>query len=207
MTVISTPIDVQGSFKPSGEDVRLLILHSTKDALGEKTSKALTQKLSSGVVVVDTKPLQDFRSLRSALENVNKFNALLIIAHGDKANHEFWLRNDADASGRKLGINAGELKAALEGKVDDKLILFATCYAGTDDLMRLMVEQAVALVCVAPKSGATISNVAVIDGYSMLLNKIQAQKAAAVGAAEIHAIMSDTKLQRVLPNVSVWPSK
>jgi len=198
-------MDVNLAFKPAGDDVRLLIIHSTKDDLGKKTATALCGALSPNVQIVGIEQVADFCSVKQIIATAQPFNILLIVAHGDHADHKFWLHGDNDLHGNELGVSAGELKALFECEVDDKLLIFGVCYAGTDDLATLMVDQGGALACVAPKPNATINDSQVINGYGHLLNDIQSKKAIDVGPYELQQLFHGPTLQQLLPSMSVSP--
>lgn len=198
-------MNVSLHFKKSGDDVRLLVIYSTEDGLGKNIAKELCDKLSPAVEIVSVEEATNFRSLSDIIDENSDFNVLLVIAHGDKLNHKFWLHEDEDSQGNELGISAGELKAILEGKVDDKLVMFGTCYCGTDDLASLMLGHVGVLACVAPKPNCTITDIQVAEWYSWLLNKIQAAKANDVGPYELKDFTSHPDFVKSLKILSVSP--
>lgn len=198
-------MNIKIHFKDANEDVRLLIVHSTEDDLGQNTVDALRKFLAPAVVVVGVERCADFRELVRIVAEAKPFNVLLVIVHGDDKDHRFWLHADKDAAGNELGVNVGELKAALEGRVDDILALFGVCYFGTEDLAEAMVEQAGVLACIAPKPDQTISDQDVISGYGTLINAMQAGKKMAIGPHDLTGFVRNSVPKEMFQRLSIRP--
>jgi hypothetical protein len=175
-------IDVTGNFKKAGEDVRVVIAHSTKNALGQDTIDAFRAKLGDVVVVAEAR-VGTLKELLELVQSADDFNVLLVVMHGDGVENEAHLFADVDVHGKPLGLKGAEL-ALLAGSLDDKLCLFGICHFGTADLAQAVCS-AGALVCIAPKPGKRISNIEIIDGFSALLKKMQEQKGAEFGVENL----------------------
>jgi hypothetical protein len=198
-------IPVRIYFKEPGDDVRLLIVHSTADDLGHKTAEALRGFLAPAVVVVGVERCADFRGLLRIVAAAKPFNVLLVIAHGNATSNRVRLFGDVDAAGNVLRVSVGELKAALEGHADDILALFGVCHFGTDDLAEAMVEQAGALACVAPKPEHTITDRDIISGFGTLLNAMQAGKKMGIGPHELTGFVRDSVPKEMFQRLSIRP--
>lgn len=176
-------------FKPSSENVKVLVLHSTEDNLGQNASNLLEWTLKNGVEIVGTHRITNLKSLVQALEETEPFNVLVFIAHGDKKTHQAFLCEDYTQEGNLLPLKNGELAAALKDHVDDKLCLFGVCYSGTEDLAESICRKACAMVCISPKPNEEISPKDIGLAYGDLLNKMQEQKHCAMDAQMLHKVL------------------
>ncbi|MBY0310532.1 MAG: hypothetical protein K2W85_00530 [Phycisphaerales bacterium] len=192
-------------FKPAGQDVRLLVIHSTAEPLGEHTAKALDKALVPGIVRVGIHRAADFRELVSMIDKAEPFNVLLLIAHGDNADFKFWLHGDKDASGQRLGVNPMELKAALGDKAHDTLIMFGVCHHGTEELAEAMVEHAGALASVAVRPGEKISKDDIAIHFATFLNAMQAAKTIGVGPYELAGFLRDSVPKELFKRLAIVP--
>ncbi len=168
-------MNVTSIFKPAGEDLCLLIVHSTDDGLGQSIADALQAKLSNGIKVTK-KRVATLGDLAQMDRPNDGFQVVLLIVHGDKATNQAWLFGDADINGNDIGTNAAILKAGLDGLIDDSLCLFGICYFGQDLLKAAIIDQGGALACIAPNVESTISNIDIQTGFAALLNELQARK-------------------------------
>jgi len=168
-------MDITSIFKPAGEDLRLLIVHSTEDGLGRNTATALRDKLNNGITVTE-QPVATFDDLAQMVRPQDGFHVVLLMAHGDEATNRTWLFGDVDINGNDVGTNAAILKAGLDGLTDDSLCLFGICHFGQDLLKAAIIDQGGALACIAPNTANTISNTDIATGFSVLLNELQARK-------------------------------
>jgi hypothetical protein len=198
-------MDVEPHFKPAGQGVRLLVMHSTQNCLGKKTAKRLIKSLSPDAIIVGVERAADFREFVNIVGSADPFNILLVIAHGDKRDHKFWLHADQDVHGNELGVNVGELKAALEGKADDILALFGVCYFGTEDIADAVVNQAGALACVAPIATETITSGQIITGYGNLINAIHGAKDKPIGPYELTELVRASVPEAMYKILSIKP--
>ena len=196
-------MDVTGFFKHKGDDVQLLIAHSTQDKLGNLTVEDLKKKLNQGVNIVAEERIASFAELVALMQKDISFNVFLLLAHGDKLTNATWLYDDKDLVGRELSVNAGELSAALKDHIDDKLCLFGVCYFGTDDLAKAICDTAGALACIAPKPDSDISRSEIVEGYGSLLNKLQALSHRDVGHDLLHSDLVNSMPQDLVNRLSV----
>ncbi len=170
-------------FKPAGEDVKVLILHSTEDQVGKDTADGLVYGLKRDVKVVGNHDVPNFKTLTKVIhQKKDSFNVLVLIAHGGKSDNLPFLYDDGY-------LRYHELKAALEGKVDDKLCLFGVCYLGTNDLAEWICNEAGAMACIAPQPNVEICQCDIEVGFETLLNKMQEQKHYASDVAMLHKIL------------------
>ncbi|MGA2584998.1 MAG: hypothetical protein ABSG31_17125 [Tepidisphaeraceae bacterium] len=183
-----TQMNVTNVFKAAGEDVRLVIAHSTADKLGQETVDALKKKLAPGVVVVAERRIGTLAELLDLVQSAGRFNVLLVVAHGNKGLNAARLFADLDSDGKPVRLKAAEL-ALFEGLLDDKLCLFGVCYYGSEDLASAVVDRAMALACIAPKTTDTITNLDIINGFSSLLNELQARKVNDIGTGELGPLL------------------
>lgn len=196
-------MDVTGFFKRSGDDVQLLIAHSTQDELGDRIVDGLDGKLNKDVNIVAEERIASFAELVALMQRGIPFNVFLLLAHGDKLTNAAWLYDDKDLVGRELSVKLGELSAALEGHVDDKLCLFGVCYFGTDDLAEAICDTAGALACIAPKPDSKIFHSEIVEGYGSLLNRLQALSHMDVGHDLLHSDLVKSMPQHLVTRLSV----
>lgn len=168
-------MNVETIFKKGSADLSVAIAHSTQDNLGEYTADVLERALNVGVRV-QKRRITDFHDLLNALQEFTHFDVLVLFAHGRKVDNKVRLFADYDDRGRPLRVNVGEMKAALETTVSDKLCLFGVCYYGTEDLADAVCSQAGALACIAPIPGSSIGAMEAVHAFSAILNKMQEQK-------------------------------
>jgi len=196
-------MNVTTYFKAQGEGVRLLIIHSTKDALAQQTVNLLKANLKNDILIVEHR-IATLGDLAALAHSEEKPNIVLIIAHGDKAANEVWLFGDVDLDGKDIGTNIGLLKTALDGLLDDSLCLFGVCHLGQELLKMAVVDQGGALACVAPKPGCTISGSDIGNEFAKLLNQIQAEKHLPIGVDEIDRLLQETFSADLLNRVAVY---
>jgi hypothetical protein len=181
-------MNVTNVFKPAGDDVRLVIAHSTADNLGQETVNALKKELAAGVLVVAEGRIGTLTELLDLVQKAGPFNVLLVVAHGNKGLNAARLFADVDPDGKPVRLKAGEL-ALFEGSLADKLCLFGVCYYGSEDLATAVVDRAMALACIAPKPTDTITNLDIINGFSALLNELQVRKVNDIGTGELGPVL------------------
>lgn len=198
-------IPVEGAFKPADEDVRVLIVHSTAEPLGHWVAAELRKALAPAVVVIGVEKVADFRALSEVVRAKRGFNVLVLVAHGREHGSLIRLADDTDAAGNVLRVNPGQLFAALHGAVDDCLVLFAVCHAGSEDLAEAMTINAGAMAVVAPKPDQVIKAGDVISGYGTLLNAMQAGKKMAIGPHELAGFVRDSVTKEMFKGLAVRP--
>lgn len=177
-------MDISSVVKRAGEDLRVLVLHSTEDDLAQQAVDLLRGNLSSGITVTEQR-IKTLRDLISEPRPTEAYHVVVLIAHGDKKHHRVWLFGDADIDGNELGTGISVLTAALDGLLNDCLCLFGVCYFGQELMKMALVDHGGALACVAPKASNTISVGDIGNGFAKLLDALQARKHNGVHADEI----------------------
>lgn len=166
---------VTGVFKPADENLSVLIAHSTAGNLGECTAEVLRDTLDAGVHV-EIRRITNFSDLVALEDVLTACHVFILLAHGRTSDNTVRLFDDFDVDGRALRVNVGEMKAALEGRVADKLCLFGVCHYGTQDLADAVCKQAGAVACIAPKPPCTIGAIECVSAFSCILNEMQEQR-------------------------------
>lgn len=184
-------MDVMSFFKPAGDGVRVLVVHSTSDNLGQDTTMKLLSNLKPEIAVTEER-VSTLADLATRLYPAQGFHVVVLIAHGDKASNKAWLFGDVDVDGNDIGTNAGVLKAALDGLLDNCLCLFGVCYFGQDLLREAIIDQGGALACIAPKPDCTISNSNIQDEFAALLNEMQVRKTVDIGVDNLGELLKKT---------------
>jgi len=185
-------MDVTSIFKPAGEDLRLLIVHSTEDELGQNIANGLTSNLNNGINITE-KRVSTLGCLAQMDRPENGFHVVLLIAHGDKATNQAWLFGDVDINENDIGTNAAILKAGLNGLINESLCLFGICYFGQDLLEAAAIigqGEGEALGYIAPNGNSTISNIDIQTGFAALLNELQTRKCD-VSIDDLNRILDD----------------
>ncbi len=185
-------IDIKSSFKEQGDDVHLLIIHSTKDALAQQAVDLLKKNVEGKGILIEERRIATLQDLVAPHCSAQNPNIVLIVAHGDKKTNRLWLFGDTSQDGRAIGTDIGLLKTALDGLLDDCLCLFGVCHMGQDLLKTAIVDQGGALACVAPKPGCTVSVSDIADEFAELLKEIQNRKQLRVGVDEIDCLLKKT---------------
>lgn len=181
---------VTSIFRPAGENLRILIVHSTENDLGKNTARQLRANLKAEIEVAEqgVSTLGDLMKLPRPNQG---YHVVLLIAHGDKASNQVWLFGDIDVGGNDIGTNVALLKIALDGLLDNSLCLFGVCHFGDVFLKATVIDQGGALACIAPKPGCTISKVDIQCGFADLLNEIQCRKNIDVGVGDLHDLLNE----------------
>jgi hypothetical protein len=192
------------TFKPAGEGIRLLLLHSTQDSLGQVIAGQLRQRLDPGIIVSQRR-VANFGELLTRVEEADDFNVLMLVAHGDDVQHHVWLYNDINQQGNEMSVNIGEMVIALKNHVLDKLCLFGVCHFGTEDMAQAICMQACALACIAPKPNYAIKGLQVVNHFSVFLNAIQAHANVDVDVNDLHNQLKSS-LGNLLPHLSIFPA-
>ena len=200
-------INVTKVFKPSGKNVRVLLISSTDDLVGELAISAVSNNLHKDVEVVNELRVSDFRELYSVVNDSGDFNVLVFVAHGKEEDNTTKLFADFDESGRPLRLNVGGLAAVLQDKVSDVLCLFGVCYFGTEDLAEAICNQVGALACIAPKPDYAIEYNEIGSVFSLLLNKIQESKHMDFDIDLLHEYLLPCLDQNLLKELSIFPAK
>lgn len=182
-------MNVTSIFKPAREDLRLLIVHSIEDELGQNIATELTSNLNNEISITE-KRVSTLGCLAQMDRPQDGFHVVLLIAHGDKPKNQAWLFGDVDLNGNDIGTNAAILRAGLDGLIDDSLCLFGICYFGQDLLKEAIIDQGGSLACIAPNVGSTISNIDIQTGFAALLNELQARKCD-VSIDDLNGILDD----------------
>lgn len=201
------PINATKVFKPSGENVRVLLISSTSDTLGEYATSLIRSNLNSEIVVVDEDSTVNFSGLNSIISDSDDFNVLVFVAHGKKDDNTTRLSGDMDSDGRILRLNVAQLATALKGKVNNILCLFGVCYLGTDDLAEAVCVNAGALACIAPKPTYAITCGNIGTAFSSLLNKMQESKQMDFNIDLLHEYLLPCLDQNLLKELSIFPAK
>lgn len=199
-------MNVTSVFKPAGEDVQLLVAHSTEDKLGGAIVERLKTNLNQDVRVVAEERIASFAEWGQMMKKNYQFNVFLVIAHGDELTNATWLYNDKDVAGHELSVNTGELLVTLNGYVENKLCLFGVCYSGTDDLATAIHKRALASACIAPKPNSTITGSEIADGYGSLLNRLQEMSSSDVGWEGLHSGLVRAIPEPLVKKLSIVPA-
>jgi hypothetical protein len=184
-------IDVTSIFKPGGEDLRVLVLHSTEDALGQQTVALLQSHLRKGVVVTQHR-ISSLHDLCKMGRPTSNPHVVLLIAHGDKATNQVWLFGDVDKNGNEIGTGVGIIKEAMDGLLCDVLCLFGICYFGSDFIQDAIINHAEALACIAPAPDYTITNIDIGCEFARLLNEMQTNRQVEYGLHNLQNLMNKT---------------
>jgi len=183
-------MNVTSVFKPQGKDLRVLIVHSTKDDLGQSIVTTLRKGLTKKIVVKEERVAR-LACLATMPRPQDRFHVVLLIAHGDKDKNQLWLFGDVDAHKKDIATNAGVLGAALDGMIGDSLCLFGICHFGQGPLREAIVDQGGALACIAPKPGCTITKGDIETGFAVLLNELQARRHLDISIDDLDDILTD----------------
>lgn len=186
--------EASSKFIKGGQSLSVLIIHHSNNIDSTAAANAVESRVANWHQVQSLRPVS-FRSVKVSSYvaltevftdlDISHYNVLLVIAHGNYNGKEtticFGDENDPDSD-----INLGELTAAMQGKVQDKLCLFGVCKSGGDDMKTAIYEQAEALVCIAPNSDSKISTQDIVEGYGGLLIRIREFRDSDLGWDELH---------------------
>jgi len=184
-------MNVSSTFKPQGEDVRILVLHSTKNDLGKDTVALLRSNLNPKIAVAEHR-IPSLSDLATMPQPQERHHVVLLVVHGDSASNQAWLFGDVDVNGEDIGTNAGVLRAASDGLLDDCLCLLGVCHFGQDLLQEAIVDRGGALACVAPKPGCTISKLDIGNEFAKLLNAMQTRRSLDIGVDDLEGLLRST---------------